>query len=266
MLSNTGINTFKAQRAAEASVAVRFPVFVREESNHNGALTGLLTSRRELERALLALRARGFPLTDLLIVEFCDLSDAEGVFRTASAVRLGEHIIPVHLLSGRRWMLKWDESDHGERAMQENLEYVLGNPHRAWIRRIFDLAGVDFGRIDYGIRGDTLQAWEINTNPTLGPPRGPEPLPFAPKPEALLQESRVFFHTALRGAFQELDATTGGARVTVGIDPVLIARMRAEEAVVERQRKVLGVLHRIYSLPLIGRLFRAGYSRFLPRM
>lgn len=265
-LFDDGLNSFRARRATEAIDAAHFPVFVREESGHNGALTGLLASRREVARALFALRARGFQAADLLVVEFCDLSDAEGLFRTASAFKVGQHIVPAHLLSGRNWMLKWDASEHGERAMQEHLDYVVGNPHEAWVRRVFALAEVDYGRIDYGVRGQTLQVWEINTNPTLGPSRGPPPATLVPKLEAMLQQARTVHHSALQIAFRALESDMDHSRVAVRIDPALMARMRAETDRAQRRRAVLGFLHGIYRHPRIGRLFRAAYSHLLPRL
>lgn len=264
-LFGAGINTFSARRATEVTDAMRFPVFVRGDSRHDGPLTGLLTGRRELARALLALRARGFRVADLLVLEFCDLADAEGLYRTASAFMVGQRIVPAHLLSGHNWMLKWDKSEHGERAMQEHLDYVLGNPHETSLRRIFALAGVDYGRIDYGVRGETLQVWEINTNPSLGPSRGPAPATLAPKLEAMLQQARTVHHSALQMALRALDSEMDHNRVAVRIDPALIARMRAETVRTRRRHAALRFLHGIYGRPKIGWLFRAAYSWLLPR-
>ena len=35
------------------------------------------------------------------------------------------------------------------------------------MREIFRLAQIDYGRIDYGLLGDDLQVWEINTHPSV---------------------------------------------------------------------------------------------------
>ncbi|HEX7023225.1 MAG TPA: hypothetical protein VF187_00280 [Gemmatimonadales bacterium] len=264
-LFDAGINRYRAYRATNAADA-RFPVFVREESEHNGPLTGLLNSGREVARALLTLRARGYRQADLLVVEFCDLLNADGLYRTASAFRVGERIVPAHLLSGKNWMLKWEESEHGERAMQEHLDYVLGNPHQARLRRVFDLAGVEYGRIDYGMRGDTLQVWEINTNPTLGPSRNPPLVTMAPNLEAMLHKARTVHHDAMRAAFQSLDTGQDDDRMTVRLDAAPLARMKAETLKLRRRRAALRFLHGVYGHPVVGRIFRAAYSRFLPRM
>ncbi len=262
---NAGINRFTAYRAAEDVESARFPVFVREESQHDGALTGLLTDPKQLGRALLALRVRGHRLADLLVVEFCDLSDAEGVVRSASAYQIGGHIVPAHLLSGHQWMLKWTGSDHDERAMQEHFDYVRGNPHEAWLRRVFALAGVDYGRVDYGVSGETLQVWEINLNPTLGPSRGPDPPRFAPKIDAVLQESRRLYNGNIQAAFRALDPDRDQSRVTVRLDSARLARVKAGRLNTERRHAARRFLSGIYEHRQVGWLFRAIYSRLLPR-
>ena len=35
------------------------------------------------------------------------------------------------------------------------------------LREIFDLAQIEYGRIDYGMLDGKVQCWEINTNPGL---------------------------------------------------------------------------------------------------
>jgi hypothetical protein len=262
-MSRAGINGFTAYRASEDTGSLCFPAFVRETSRHDGPLTGLLSDRRELAKALLALRARGFRRSDLLVVEFCDLRNEDGLYRSGAAFKVGEQIVAAHLLRGRNWMLKWDGSDHDEPAMQEHLEYVLSSPHEPWLRHAFALAGVDYGRIDYGIQGNRLQVWEINTNPTLGPSLHPEPSRLAPRIEAMLQEARTFHHRALQAAFRSLDGD-GEARPAVHLAPALIDRALAEMAASRRRLAARGFLQQVYGLPGIGQLFRSVYSRFLP--
>jgi hypothetical protein len=46
--------------------------------------------------------------------------------------------------------------------------YIETNPHREWLESVFDLAGVDYGRIDYSMAGGRPVVWEINTNPWYG--------------------------------------------------------------------------------------------------
>jgi hypothetical protein len=36
------------------------------------------------------------------------------------------------------------------------MEFVEGNPHEAWLRRVFAVAGTDYGRMDYGVLDGVL--------------------------------------------------------------------------------------------------------------
>ncbi|HSB53936.1 MAG TPA: hypothetical protein VLD58_06250, partial [Gemmatimonadales bacterium] len=204
-------------------------------------------------------------LADLLVVEFRDLADDTGTYHSASAFKIGDHIIPVHFLTSKHWVLKWDDSLHDETAMAAHLAYVRDNPHEAWLRRVFELAQVGYGRIDYGICGDTLRLWEINLNPTFSRGPGPEPPPFAPAVEAILEESRVIFHGGLKAALRSLDPGVERSQVAVRLDPALVARLRADSARGRRRQSVLQLLHRLYRHPRLGWLFRMAYHRLVPR-
>jgi len=264
-LFDAGINRFAARRASERTDDLRFPVFVREENAHDGPLTGLLADRRALARASLALRARGHRGSGLLVVEFCDLSDDDGFYHKAAAFKVGDAIVPAHLLIGRPWVLKWDEAVRDERSLRENLEFVTGNPHEAWLRRVFDLAHVNYGRCDYGVSGDTLQVWEINLNATIGFGPGPPPAPLSPKLEALLDQARLAHHDMMRAAFRALDPGMGTDRVTLTLDAALISRVSADAARARRRSAVRRFLQGLFHHRTIGRPFRMLYSRFLPR-
>ena len=265
-MQESGVNQFRAYRAAAPlEVIERFPVFVRQESGHNGPLTGLLHTQRALASALRSLRARGLPLDDLLVVEFRDLADEEGVVRMASVFKIGARLIPAFQLRGRHWMLKWTDSDHDEPAMREFLRFVCDNPHCDWIRGIFEQAGVEYGRMDYGICGDTLQVWEINLNPTPGPSPGPDPPPLEPELEAMLQEGRRVYNEAMLRAFSELDADASGGNVRIRLDPEKVERMQDDLRRVQRRRARLGLLQSLYRRPALGWPIRAAYSWLVPR-
>jgi len=55
-----------------------------------------------------------------------------------------------------------------EKSVEER-RYLDGNPHADWIRDVFRLARIDYGRIDYGFVDGRPQAYEINTNSTIFP-------------------------------------------------------------------------------------------------
>ena len=83
-----GINTHRAYRLSEAHRA-RFPVFLRRDRRHHGSLTRVLWSRSELMRALVWAYRRGEPMRDLIVVEFCDIADADGYYHKYGAYLCG---------------------------------------------------------------------------------------------------------------------------------------------------------------------------------
>lgn len=165
-LLDEGKNNFNIIRARESLVSLHYPVFVREENEHTGSLTPLIHSQRELMGWLRTLRLQGYPLPDLLVVEFCDTSDRAGVFRKYSAFIVGGEIIPRHVIFSCHWDVKKpDLVDPHLAGVQE--EYLNMNPHKSWLKETFRLSGIEYGRIDYSLLGDMPQVWEINTNPTV---------------------------------------------------------------------------------------------------
>lgn len=171
---DAGLNRFRAWPASGLpSSEIRYPVFVRFANRHTGNLTPLLDSPRSLQRALASLMASHIRLEDLLVVEFCDTKDIHGVYRKYSAYKIGDRVVPRYLECSREWMVKWDWRIFDRERADEERRYLETNPHDAWIREIFRLARIDYGRVDYGVLDGAPQVWEINTNPTIG--RGPGP-------------------------------------------------------------------------------------------
>lgn len=67
-------------------------------------------------------------------------------------------------------MLKEQTTDPSlslEESLAIEHAYLDANPHEAELREIFDLAGINYCRIDYGMKDGHIQVWEINTNPTI---------------------------------------------------------------------------------------------------
>ncbi len=265
-LFESGVNSFRAFRATRATEVRRFPVFVREESRHSGTRTPLLHSRVELARALFSMRARGYRLRDLLVVEFCDTSDRHGIFRKYAAFKVGDHIIPAHVMAGRHWMMKSESNEPDANGVREALDYVENNPHEPWLRQVFSLANIDYGRIDYSMAGSVPQVWEINLNPTIGRRRGSQRVPMSPEIEALRDRRGEIFHSALRSAFRRLDRETTSSSVCVSTEPGILARVRVEAAAAERRVSRMASLHRIYEHSWAGRPLRLLYSRVVPRL
>lgn len=162
-----GSNRFRAFRADTPGEPWRYPVFLRQEKEHSGAQSPLLHDLQSVREAMLQLVLAGHALTDLLVVEMCDTSDPDGIYRKYSAFRIGDHIVPRHVLFSRKWMLKdMDLLEPTHRA--ETRDYCQNNPHEAELRRLFTRAQIEYGRIDYALdRDGRIQVWEINTNPQI---------------------------------------------------------------------------------------------------
>jgi len=165
-LYERGINQFNVYRLTELAQPKRFPVFLRTENDHGGNQTPLLKSLDELDDAIAMFKQQGKSLEDKIITEFCDTSDRSGVFRKYSAFLIGERIIPRSIYFSQQWMLKSPTNDlTSEQTRWEEQQYIETNPHEAQLREIFQLANIQYGRIDYSLLNGVPQVWEINTNP-----------------------------------------------------------------------------------------------------
>jgi hypothetical protein len=169
ILHQRGNNPFAVYRVGDDLSGVRFPAFVRDADEHEGSASELLHSQEELTAAIEAACRKGIARSDLLVVEYCDTADINGIFRKYSVFRIGEKFLARHVIFSRKWVLKY--ADIAEPwAVEEEERYILSNPHEKQIADIFQLAHTDYGRIDYGLKDGKVVTWEINLNPTVMPP------------------------------------------------------------------------------------------------
>lgn len=196
-LAARGWNPFRAIRSTEPLDGLRFPVFLRVGSAHEGNLTPLLRDPGELAAALARVRReRRLDPEDLLVVEFTETVGADGLYRKLSAARVGDRVFPRHVFFSRDWVLKYP--DIVEPAfVAEEIAYIERFPHAERVREIFELAGVEFGRIDYAVVDGGVVTWEINTNATLSA----APSQIAPARRALQR----MLADQLTGMFLDLD-------------------------------------------------------------
>jgi len=166
-LNGAGLNGFDVHRLDQRDAISRFPVFVRWESRHDPPLTGLLDSAQALEAAIAALPDPIRHDPDLMIVEYGAAPSADGRFRKYSAYKVGPTVYPQHCFINENWYIKFPSTRFTEADRAESRAYVADNPHAAGIERVFALAGIDYGRIDYGVVDGRIQTFEINNNPTV---------------------------------------------------------------------------------------------------
>ncbi|MCR4289248.1 MAG: hypothetical protein NUV86_03185 [Candidatus Scalindua sp.] len=165
-LKESGLNSFNLYRLAEELMPKQFPVFIRVENDHRGSLTPLIRTPEELQAVISKFSQQGDALEDKVAIEFCDTSDEKGIFRKYSAFIVGNRIVPRHVLFSRNWVVKHPELTDISMIREEN-HYIESNPHERQLRKLFQMARISYGRIDYGILNGRLQVWEINTNPNI---------------------------------------------------------------------------------------------------
>lgn len=255
----SGRNGFRVSRVTDFDRRHRFPVFLRSEREHTGSLTPLLHSQREVDREILMAWLRGFRLRDLLVVEYCDTSDADGVFRKYSAMIVGDRIIPRNICHNRNWITKFDAGRLLNAAyVTENSKFLDQDPHQLWLRESFALAGAEFGRIDYGVLNGKPQIWEINFNPTVGG-GGADDAPEGGTTEmhALITRARLRFVEHFNAALAAIDSGADPAqRVRIPISDSERDQMAREKKLAARihtRRTVVGQLARP-----AGSLYRLG--------
>jgi hypothetical protein len=269
-----GINTFRAFRPSElrsADSLPRFPVFVREANQHTGSLSPLLHDEHALNAELATLRLRGHRLDDLLVIEFCDTADEHGTYRKYSAFIVGERVLPRYLNFSGHWMVKQGTRLHDLANADEELAYLHENPHESWLHEVFALAGVQYGRIDYGVLDGRPQLWEINTNPTIGrvgPPR--QRTPEAQAYRDRIAPGRALFYERFLEAWNAIDVSADTACCVAPEPPAaLLERLRSQDRVRRRARTRRAMFERFAHLPgarALRRIVQPAVVRLAPRI
>jgi hypothetical protein len=170
-LYELGYNKFNVYRISDVGNGPCYPVFLRMDNDHKGPCSKLLYNSQQLDRAIFKAKMHGFDRRHIMLVEYCDTRDAVGYYRKYSAFRIRDQIIPGHLIFNNDWLVKEGKPPFETSHEDEKAVYLRENPHKEKIYEIFELAGVNYGRIDYSILNGTIQTWEINTNPILNQPR-----------------------------------------------------------------------------------------------
>lgn len=165
-LHSAGLNPVVVTRV-EDEMPRRYPVFIRLQAGCEAPDTGLIANEAEYRAALEALAEAGRPLRGRIAVSYETAPDAEGNFRKYGAFRIGETIVPQHILRASDWYVKRSNTAFTDAFAQEELDFVRENPHREALMTLFDAAGYEFGRADYTIRDGKVVLFEINSNPSF---------------------------------------------------------------------------------------------------
>ena len=171
MLYHKGINDFNAYLVSERQKPGSYPVFIRRIFDHSTPLTGLLHDETELESALDNLRSLQEPDEGLVIIEYCAEPVAKNLFRKLASYRIGENLFFIHTVHEESWLVKHGTKNLASDDLYKNeYEMIKNNAYENELRPVFDLANIDYGRVDFGLVNGKIQVYEINTNPKIGPP------------------------------------------------------------------------------------------------
>ena len=204
-LHRAGLNDFNIYRADEVNWSIRFPVFLRRIQLHDGPLTDLLNSARELENALAAAVNGGTPIENLVVIEFAAEPVRPALYRKLGAYRIGDRIVPTISAHDTVWLTKFGQLGiAGETLYCDELTLVQTNPFAEHLTKAFEIAGIEYGRADFGIYKGRIQIYEINTNPMINEP--------TLHPSAARRESTRFCWEKYLEALRALD-TDGGRPV-----------------------------------------------------
>jgi hypothetical protein len=211
-LFERGINDFNVYRLNDARRVRRYPVFIRREDNHGGSETPLLHSPAELQAAEYTLATQGKARDLRMIVEFHAAADECGYYRVYRVQRIGDMIIPMSIAVSKNWVVKRTDIELDDDLVAREREYLTTNPHREFVRGIFDIAGIGYGCMDYAMVGSRPQVYEINTNPTLCYPNmiPRQARHFPDLPSSV--DKLVAGFAALNGPFADIGATARHSR------------------------------------------------------
>ncbi len=207
-LSLAGINDFNAYRVEERVRPKRWPVFLRAEGAHLGPISDLLHDWNQVEAETERVVAKGAPITSLLIVEYAAEPILAGLYRKFGSFRIGSTSFAHVCVDEDRWVVK-----DGKRGItpphlaEEEFRVVRDNPYGPNVARAFEIAGLEYGRADFGLVGRKVQIYEINSNP--------EVIFFNDHPSPIRQEAYRIIKQNYLNALSAID--TSGDRDTVPI-------------------------------------------------
>jgi hypothetical protein len=225
---------YTAYGAWEDFSAVRMPAFVRPREA-DGGVPDLKHSLRELEKEIGNSMVWGRTAEELIVVEFADTS-VDGVFTKYAAHRIGDRIIARSIDRGTHWVQRRHHSEITMELIEESEEYEETNPFEDQVLEIFDLARIEFGRMDFSVLDGRVICWEINTLPLMRRPEGVSALPEDLQRARL--PGRARFAERLADAYGTLLERVDGARASRPSAPDEVPIVHAPDLLAEARREV----------------------------
>ncbi|WP_095595171.1 ATP-grasp domain-containing protein [Actibacterium pelagium] len=170
-LKARGVNAFTCWQPAQDEWPDRFPVFLRTIHAHRGTESDLLHSIDDAKQALDRAKTDGKVLSDLVFVEYCAQPEpGTQIFRKHAAHFVNGKIIRGLTVTDSGWQAKLGElglatEENYLADLVEQREY----PHTRLMQDVAKIAGLEYGRIDYGMVDGKPQIYEVNSNPMMKP-------------------------------------------------------------------------------------------------
>ncbi|MEO1242289.1 MAG: hypothetical protein AAFX54_10285 [Pseudomonadota bacterium] len=151
---------------------VRFPCFIRAENSHLfGDAPKLLFDRGDIVSEMDRMKQNGLTTYGKVLCEFEETGEENGRYVKYSYFKVGGSLIAAHRYEGEEWFLKHYTDDYIEENPESLLrerDFLTEQPYQTEVEMAFDIANIDYGRIDFGKRQDGgIHVYEINTNPTI---------------------------------------------------------------------------------------------------
>jgi len=165
-LHDAGINNFDGYLASDSPKPEQFPVFVRNLSVSLPPLTDLIKNQTELESELARLQEWGEPLEDLVVIEYCAQPYKGDYFLKLSTYRIDDQFCLDLFIYNKGWYVKWAGPDIAPpNSSLAEWNMLQDNAFVADARRVFEIADIEYGRVDFSLVDGRPQFYEINFNP-----------------------------------------------------------------------------------------------------
>ncbi|HEU4653043.1 MAG TPA: hypothetical protein VFS47_03605 [Steroidobacteraceae bacterium] len=167
-LHTLGLNQFCAYRVEENPQPARWPVFLRTEGDHGYPVGDLIHSQTELDAAIESAITAGSPVSALIVVEYAAEPVRSGLFRKLAAFRIGSYGVAHTCVHEDKWVVKYGKEGVAPPELyEEEFRIVTTNPFWPRLEKVFETAGIEYGRVDFGLVNGQVQVYEINTNPQV---------------------------------------------------------------------------------------------------
>jgi hypothetical protein len=204
LMNESGLNPFRCVQANKIPDDIKFPVFIRKGKGHDGKISNLFYNLDQLNQSVSNFVKTGYNIDELLVVEFIDTSNEEKLYKKYSAFMVGGTIIPRHIFFSNHWMIKGAKLATSE-LVEEEFRYLKENPRNEELKKAFDMAGIQYGRIDYSLKNNRLIVWEINSNPMIASSSSLK--------KSGRKKSHDYFSSVFIEAFKNLDIKASGEAI-----------------------------------------------------